>query len=286
MKLNKYLIIVVSFLIVSFTSCKQANVDKQIGIQLWSVRKDMKADPVSTIAKLGEMGYHFVEPAGYSDGKFYDMSPAEFKTLVETNGMTVKSSHTGKHLPRTENSWGKTMKWWDECIAAHKAVGAKYIIKPSMGGSAYKDLDVLKKYCEYYNSIGEKCNQAGIRFGYHNHANEFTTELEGEIVYDYLLKNTDPEKVTFELDLYWIYKGGKSAVEYFQKYPGRFELFHVKDEAELGASGKIDFKTAFDNAKLAGMKDYVVEVERYNYEPLESVAKSFEFLNNAEFVKK
>lgn len=100
-----------------------------------------------------------------------------------------------------------------------------------------------------------------------------------------MLTNTDPEKVTFELDLYWIYKGGKNAVDYFQKYPGRFELFHVKDVAELGDSGKIDFKAAFDNAELAGMKDYIVEVERYNFEPLESVAKSFDFLNTAEFVK-
>jgi sugar phosphate isomerase/epimerase len=129
------------------------------------------------------------------------------------------------------------------------------------------------------------CNAEGIRFGYHNHAREFETELEGNLFYDYLLQNTDPEKVMFELDLYWINEGGKNAVDYFKKYPGRFELYHVKDKAELGASGTMDFKSSFDNAELAGMKDYIVEIEHYNFEPLESAALSYEYLNTAEFAK-
>ena len=270
------------FMVMGISSCTPSK--KEIGIQLWSVRKDMNADPAGTIAKLGEIGYSFVEAAGYKDGKFYGMEPAEFKALLEENGMTMKGSHSGPNLPK-EGEWDNTMKWWDECIAAHKAAGAKFIVKPSMGGDSYRSLDTLKMYCDYYNVVGEKCNEAGMRFGYHNHDNEFKTVLDGHIFYDYLIENTDPEKVMFELDLYWIYKGGKDAVDYFNKYPGRFELYHVKDYEEVGASGKIDFKPAFDNAKLAGMKEYIVEVERYNFEPLESVAKSYEYLNNAEFVK-
>lgn len=257
---------------------------KDIGIQLWSVRDDMKKDIEGTIKQLGEMGYSFVEAAGYSDGEFYGMEPAEFKALLEENGMTMKGSHTGINLPK-EGEWDKAMEWWDTCIAAHKAAGAKYIVKPSMGKDSYGSLEVLKKYCDYYNVIGEKCNKAGVMFGYHNHAIEFTTELEGNIFYDYLLENTDSEKVMFELDLYWIYKGGKEAVDYFKKYPGRFVLYHVKDEKELGESGKMDFKSAFKMAKKAGMKDYVVEVERYNFEPLESVRKSLEFLQKAKYAK-
>ena len=282
MRLKNFLFATIAlFMIMGISSCTQK---KEIGIQLWSVRKDMNADPAKTIAKLGEIGYSFVEAAGYKDGKFYGMEPAEFKALLKEHGMTMKGSHTGPNLPK-EGDWDNAMKWWDECIAAHKAAGAKFIVKPSMGGDSYRSLDTLKMYCDYYNVVGEKCNEAGMRFGYHNHANEFTTELDGHIFYDYLIENTDPEKVMFELDLYWIYKGGKDAVDYFNKYPGRFELYHVKDYEEVGASGKIDFKPAFDNAKLAGMKDYIVEVERYNFEPLESVAKSYEYLNNAEFVK-
>ncbi len=284
MRLKNFLIAVVAlFMIMGISSCTQPK--KEIGIQLWSVRTDMKADPTATIVKLGEIGYSFVEAAGYSDGKFYGMEPTDFKALLEKNGMAMKGSHTGMNLPK-EGEWDQAMEWWDTCIAAHKEAGVKYLVKPSMGGESYRSLDTLKMYCDYYNVVGEMCNKAGIRFGYHNHAKEFETELDGNIFYDYLIQNTDPDKVMFELDLYWIQDGGKDAVDYFNKYPGRFELYHVKDVEELGASGTIDFKPAFDNAELAGMKDYIVEVERYNFEPLVSVAKSYEFLNTAEFVKK
>ncbi len=257
---------------------------KDIGIQLYSVRDDMKTKPDSTIAKLGEIGYTYAEAAGYNDGKFYGLEPEAFKAHLEKNGMTLKGSHTGPNLPK-EGEWDQVMQWWDTCIAAHKAAGVEWIVKPSMGGDAYRSLDTLKLYCDYFNAVGEKCNAAGIRFGYHNHAHEFDTVLDSQIVYNYMLENTDPAKVMYELDLYWIMKGGKNAVDYFNQYPGRFEIYHVKDEKELGASGTMDFKTAFDMAEKAGMKHYVVEVERYDFEPIVSVQKSFEYLNNAEFAK-
>jgi sugar phosphate isomerase/epimerase len=244
----------------------------------------MKTDPAATIAKLSEIGYTYAEAAGYNDGKFYGMEPEAFKALLEQNKMTLKGSHAGMNLPK-EGEWDQAMQWWDTCIAAHKAAGAEWIVKPSMGGEAYRSLDTLKMYCDYYNAIGEKCNAAGVRFGYHNHAHEFDTVLDSQIVYNFMIENTDPAKVMFELDLYWIMKGGKNAVDYFNQYPGRFELYHVKDEKELGASGTMDFKTAFDMAEKAGMKHYVVEVERYDFEPIVSVQKSYEFLNNAEYTK-
>jgi len=277
-------VLVSSFSFISCTGTAQKKEKKDIGIQLYSVRDDMKTDPAATIAKLGEIGYTYAEAAGYNDGKFYGMDPAGFKALLEKNGMTMKGSHTGMNLPK-EGEWDQAMQWWNTCIAAHKAAGAEWIVKPSMGGEAYRSLDTLKMYCDYFNTIGEKCNEAGIRFGYHNHAHEFDTVLDSQIVYNYMLENTDPAKVMFELDLYWIMKGGKDAVDYFNQYPGRFELYHVKDEKELGASGTMDFKTVFDMAGKAGMKNYVVEVERYDFEPIVSVQKSFEFLNNAEYVK-
>lgn len=258
--------------------------EKEIGIQLWSVREAMKTDAAATIARLGEIGYKFVEAASYNDDKFYGMEPTEFKALLEENGMAMRGSHTGMNLPK-EGEWDQAMEWWDTCIAAHKAAGAEWIVKPSMGGESYRSLDTLQMYCDYYNAVGEKCNDAGIRFGYHNHAREFETELDGHIFYDYLVENTDPDKVMFELDLYWIQDGGKQALDYFEKYPGRFELYHVKDKEELGASGTMDFEPAFAAAGKAGMKAYIVEVEGYNFEPIVSVEKSFEFLNSAEYTK-
>lgn len=277
-------LILVMFSASVFAGNKAPKKEKEIGIQLWSVRDDMSKDAEGTIAKLGEIGYAYVEAAGYNDGKFYGMEPAEFKALLAKHGMTMKGSHTGMNLPK-EGEWDQAMDWWKTCIEAHKTAGAKWIVKPSMGRESYEDLAVLKQYCDYYNTVGEMCNKAGIRFGYHNHAQEFTTELEGNTFYDYLLQNTDPDKVMFQLDLYWIAEGGKNALDYFKKYPGRFELYHVKDVEELGASGKMDFEPAFKMAKKAGMKDYIVEVERYNFEPLVSVEKSFEFLNEAKYTK-
>lgn len=268
-------------LLIAFACEKPAT--KDIGIQLWSVREAMKEDASGTIQKLGEMGYTFVEPAGYGDGKFYDMEPAEFKKLVEDNGMRVLSSHTGQALPDSAK-WDETMAWWDEAIAAHKELGVTYLVQPFMGSAGYDSLEGLANYVDYFNTVGEKAQAAGIQFGYHNHAKEFN-ELGGQIIYDYMLQNTDPEKVFFQLDLYWIKEGGKDAVDYFEKYPGRFKLWHVKDEAELGASGEMDFEPIFAKKEQAGLEAIIVEVEEYNYEPIVSVEKSLEYLQNAEFVQ-
>ena len=271
------------FLLSLMNSCSQKKKDKYIGLQLWSVRDDMKTDPDSTIMKVGNIGYSFVEAAGYNDGKFYGMEPVAFAKLVKDNGMDFLSSHAGQALPDSAN-WDRIMEWWDNCIAAHKAAGVKYIVQPFMGPEAYQSLDVLKKYCDYFNAVGEKCNQNGIRFGYHNHNKEFS-QIDGQTIYDFMLENTDPEKVMFQMDLYWAVDGGADPVAYFDKYPGRFELWHVKDKAELGDSGKMDFKRIFENRDKAGMKYYIVEVEEYNYPPIVSVEKSYDFLEKADYVK-
>ena len=270
------------FVTIGIVSCTPPKPAKVIGLQLWSVKDDMKNDAKGTIEKVGAMGYQFVEAAGYSDGKFYGIEPAEFKALAEANKLSFLASHTGQGLPDSVK-WAETMAWWDTCVAAHKAAGVTYIVQPWMGQEAYRSLDTLKMYCDYFNAVGEKCNAAGIRFGYHNHDGEFK-DVEGQTIYDFMLKNTDPAKVMFEMDLFWITKGGKNPVDYFNAYPGRFELWHVKDQAEVGA-GPMDFKPIFENAATSGVKKFIVEVEEYNFTPIESVQKSLEFLQNAEFVK-
>ncbi|MDX9880756.1 MAG: TIM barrel protein [Prolixibacteraceae bacterium] len=284
-KLSKLFAFFFLFVFVFGFSAVSSNktVRKEIGIQLYSVREAMKTDVAGTIEKLGAMGYKTVETAGYSDGKLYGMEPTAFKALVEKNGMKVISAHCGGPVPSKEN-WDEAMAWWDKCIDANKAAGVKYIVQPSMNKMAYESLAGLKMYCDLFNAVGEKCAAKGIQFGYHNHAKEFQ-ELEGQIIYDFMLKNTDPKKVFFQLDLYWIAEGGKNAVDYFNAYPGRFTLYHVKDEKELGESGKMNFEPAFKMAKKAGMKHYIVEVERYNFDPIVSVQKSIEFLMNQKYVK-
>jgi uncharacterized protein YqfA (UPF0365 family) len=203
---------------------------------------------------------------------------------ISTNGLEFLSSHVGTTLP-AEGKWEESMKWWDTAIAAHKAAGVSYIVIPSLGKTGYESLAELKKYCDYYNVIGEKCNKAGIRFGYHNHSKEFAV-LEGEVMYDYMLKNTDPAKVMFQLDLYWIAESGNDPLDYFARYPGRFELWHVKDKTEIGCPDcKMDFARIFEKAKQSGMKHYIVEVERYNYTPMESVKRSIDYLLTQKYIK-
>lgn len=273
---------IVAVIIQGFTLISFKPKDKFVGLQLYSVRDDMKKDVKGTIEKVGAMGYNFVEAAGFSDGKFYGMDPVEFKKLCEDNDLAFLGSHSGQDLPNEAN-WDKTMAWWDMCIDAHAAAGVKWIVQPWMSEEGYESLEGLKKYIEYFNAVGEKCNAKGIRFGYHNHNKEFTTKFENKPVYDWMLELTDPNKVMFELDLYWIVQGGKNPVQYFQKYPGRFMLWHIKDEKELGASGKMDFNTIFAQRKVSGMKYGIVEVEKYNFEPLESCKKSLEYINTTKF---
>ncbi len=270
------------FLATSFSMCKTEE-PKEIGLQLYSLRDAMKESPKETVQKVGEMGYTFIEAAGYGDGKFYGMEPTEFTALVEKSGMEFISSHTGQDLPDSA-AWEETMAWWDKCIDAHVEAGVQYIVQPWMGDVGYNSLDGLERYCDYFNAVGEKCQQKGISFGYHNHDGEFA-ELEGEVIYDFMLNNTDPLKVFFQIDLYWIQEGGKEAVDYFRNYPGRFPLWHVKDEKELGESGTIDFESSFELADLAGLDFIIVEVEKYDYDPLVSVEMSLEYLQNADFVK-
>ncbi|MCF8359072.1 MAG: sugar phosphate isomerase/epimerase [Prolixibacteraceae bacterium] len=279
---NVSLIFLAFLLTGSLFSCEKAP-EKEIGLQLWSVRDDMKADPEQTIAAVGEMGYDFIEAAGYGEGKFYGMEPLTFKKRVNDNGMQFLASHTGQPVPDSSN-YEEVMAWWDRCIDAHAEAGVEYIVQPFMDQYGYGSLDDLKRYCDYFNEVGEKCNAKGIRFGYHNHDKEFT-EVDGVVRYDYMLQNTDPEKVFFQLDLYWIVVGEKDPVDYFNNYPGRFLLWHVKDEKELGESGMMDFESMFAEAEISGMEHIIVEVERYNYTPLESVKMSYDFLMEADYVK-
>jgi len=284
MKIKKIIIALTLLMFLPlFISAKSQK--KEIYIQLYSVRNDIGKDFKGTVAAVGKMGYTGIEAAGYSEGKFYGLSPEEFKKEIEATGMKVLSSHANKRLANniSKTDWNEVWAWWDTAIKAHKEAGMKYIVMPSM--PKVNTLADLKSYCDYYNQIGEKCNTAGLRFGYHNHAFEFV-KVEDEMMYDYMLKNTDPSKVFFQMDVYWVVRGGKSPVDYFKNYPGRFETLHIKDDKELGQSGMVGFDAIFNHTGISGVKYLIVEVEHYNFKPLESVKKSLDYLNGLSIVKK
>ena len=279
---------------IAWAQQKKTTRKKNIAVQLYSVRdllkgtqtKEQYDNYMKVLKNLSQMGYTAVEAANYNDGKFYGRTPEEFKKDVESAGMKVLSSHCGKQLTAEELASGnpdESLKWWDQCIAAHKAAGMKYIVTPWM--DVPKTVKDLKTYCNYYNEIGKRCRANGMKYGYHNHAHEFQKVENDVVMLDYMLQNTNPEDVFFQMDVYWVVMGKSSPVDYFNKYPGRFKVLHIKDEREIGQSGMVGFDAIFKNAEKAGVKDIVVEVERYSTDVEKSVKMSIDYLLDAPFVK-
>ena len=282
----RYLLVLFA-LLVALPQAMNAKKKKEVSIQLYSVRDVInKGTDLNVVLKdLAEMGYTSIEAANYDNGKFYGKTPEEFKSAVEKAGMTVLSSHCSRGLSGEEVASGdfsESLKWWDQSIAAHKAAGMKYIVNPGIG--VPKTMKEMKMYCDYFNEIGKRCQQNGMKFGYHNHAHEFQ-KVEGQVMYDYMLEHTNPEYVFFQMDLYWVVRGQNSPVDYFNKYPGRFQIFHVKDHREIGQSGMVGFDAIFKNAKTAGVNYLVAEIEGYSVPVEESVEVSLDYLLNAPFVK-
>ncbi|WP_300700862.1 sugar phosphate isomerase/epimerase [Bacteroides sp.] len=286
--MDKKFIWILIALLIAIPQVIDAKTKKDVSIQLYSVRDKLNngADLNNVLKELAQMGYTSVEAANYNDGKFYGKTPKEFKSAVEAAGMTVLSSHTTKGLSNEElasGNFAESMKWWDQCIAAHKAAGMTYIVTPWM--EVPKTVKDLKTYCNYYNEIGKKCRQNGMKYGYHNHAHEFQKVEDKVVMLNYMLENTNPEDVFFEMDVYWVVRGQNSPVDYFNKYPGRFTVLHIKDNREIGQSGMVGFDAIFKNADKAGVKHIVAEIEQYSCPVEESVKQSLDYLLDAPFVK-
>lgn len=262
-------------------SVLQAKGKKAIGLQLYSLREAMKTDVMGTLKSVADMGFTTLETANYADGKIHGMAPSEFKKMVKGLGMKMTSAHLGGPNYSKEKH-AEAIDWWKKALEDHQKAGVKFLVKPSM--PIPKTLDELKMWCDFYNAVGEVTSASKVQFGFHNHAREFE-KIEGEIMYDYMLQNTDPKKVFFEMDVYWVMRGGYNAVDYMNRYPDRFPVLHIKDEKEIGESGQLDFKSIYETAYKNGLKDSFVEVERYNFEPIVSVQKSYDFLKAASYVK-
>ncbi|MGB8705853.1 MAG: sugar phosphate isomerase/epimerase [Gillisia sp.] len=278
---RKFAILLLSIFFLSTTQIFSQ--EKFGGLALYSVRDDMASNPQETLQKVADIGYKYVEAAGYNDGKFYGMAPAAFKKYVEDLGMVPLSTHQG----------AVTMENVDQMIKDVKAAGFEYFIIPVPPMGHFKvdekthqmGMDANAKWlADFLNDIGKKCEAAGLKLLYHNHNFEFKKDDSGELIYDYLLAHTNPKYVNFQMDLYWITNAGKDPVSYFKKYPGRFKLWHVKDMDKQGrfapvGTGTIDFKEIFAHKELAGMKHYLVEQDKtYNHTPLEAVRISHENL--------
>lgn len=255
---------------------------KTIGLQLYTVRDKIQQNVKSTLEKVAQIGYNSVEAAGYNvnDSSFYGMPLKEFTSLLNSLGLTLNSSHTVFELDAA-----------DKVIGDAAAAGAKYIVYPYLADQFRSDLDGWKMSAEKFNKMGEIAKKNGIQFGYHNHNFEFV-ETDGQIPYDLLVSQTDPSLVTFEMDLYWVNRGGQNPIDYFKKYPGRFQLWHVKDMVKTDdmffapvGTGRIDFQAIFAEKKSSGMKYFFVEQDSFkDMDPFESIEISYKYLNQANFV--
>ena len=255
---------------------KQNPKDKNIGIQLVSVHKEMLKKPEQTLIQLGRMGYSYVETFVYKEGGFYGQSPEQFKVMVEKSGMKFLGSMTFFD-PEDKNDDAAINTWWNKTIQDHKKAGVEYLSTSNSKLKGIKTIKELKEYSNYYNKVGKLCKENGLKFVYHNHADEFL-KIEGVTIYDYFLQNTNPEYVYFQSDVYWMQVGGVNPVHYFKTYPNRFISWHVKDYKELGASGKIDFKDIFNYQEIAGVQYILSEVEEYSFPPLFSVGLAWEYI--------
>jgi sugar phosphate isomerase/epimerase len=263
---------------------------KEIGLQLYTLRNEIEAQGLQNVLQqVADIGYTWMEGFGYENRKFLGATPSELKNMLNGMGMRMPSVHS---VTEVSSEGGKEaivdqMKTTAEDAIA---VGAEYLVWAYLTEEDRQSLDDYKRHIETWNQFGEVCKEAGIQFAYHNHDFEFMT-FDGIRAYDMIMEETDPDLVKFELDLYWIIKAGYDPVEYFQKNPGRFHLWHVKDMeagdekyfAEVG-QGTIDFKRIFDAKDVSGMNYFFVEQDFSRRSPLESIQMSYNFLQEADYV--
>ena len=224
-----------------------------IGLQLYTLRDMMQISVPATLELVSAAGYNELEFAGY-----YGHSPKEIKQLVSDNGLTAPSTHI-----MLDNFSDGPQKVIDTALeVGHKYVVVPYLTEAQRGTTLKTYLDLAEKL----NSWGETFRKAGLTLGYHNHDFEFERR-DGQLPFDVLLNNTDAENLCIEMDLYWIIKAGQDPLAYFEEYPGRFKLWHVKDMDKEGnfadvGTGTIDFKKIFAHAKQAGVEHRFVERDR------------------------
>ena len=249
---------------------------RKIGIQLYTLRDMMGEDFEGTLSTISDIGYTQVESAGYGNGKFYGNYPGEFKKILNDYGLSHISSHFKVKLKDAPKVISDTVE-----------AGAQFLVFPWLPEEDRKTPDDYKRLELELNQIGELCHNAGISFGYHNHAFEFES-MNGIIPYNVLLDETEPDLVCMELDLYWIIRAGYNPQEYFERNPGRFKLWHVKDMDETEdmnfapvGKGIINFQSIYKQKDKAGLAFSFVEQDKHlNEDPIQNIKDSFRYLND------
>lgn len=248
---------------------------KDVGIELYTFRNEMMADALGTLKQIAALGIKEIESARSTKGHYYGYKPKEMKQVCNDLGMNLRSGHV--HIDDQ----------WQQTINDAAEAGQEYVICSSMPQSG-QNVANYKKVAEIFNKAGEDCKKLNIKFGYHNHEYEFEQE-NGQVLYDILLNNTEAGLVHMQLDLGWVIVAGKNPIDYFNKFPGRFPLWHLKDmdmakkkSTEFGKGG-LDIKAMFKNIKQSGMKYFFIEQEEYSDTPLASMQHNMAYLKKLNF---
>ena len=263
-----------------------AKAKKRIGIQLYSLRDDMAKDPEGTLKKVAEIGYSFIETYGYHNGLFFGKKPKEFAAFVNGLGIKMTSSHTGFAVYKNDRTSG-----WDDVkrnMADTKEAGSKWIVQAGYPGA--ETTDEVKKLADTFNRIGELAKSYDLKFAYHNHREEYRA-VENLIPYQQLIELTDKSLVSFQMDVGHVANEMADYRAYLKLYPGRFGCLHIRDTnvytkvaTELGR-GNVALEEVFALFANAGVEDYYVEQEEYNYTPIESLKMCYDYLTASKFVK-
>ncbi|MGV3502929.1 MAG: sugar phosphate isomerase/epimerase family protein [Adhaeribacter sp.] len=259
-----------------------------IGLQLYSVKDVIEKDLPGTLKQLADIGYTEIESYPGQKGHYFGMEAKDFAKMTKDLGLNLVSSHFGSGSRDDKpGDWRQAtmLQNFDQLAAKAAETGQQYITCSSLSEGLRKTKEDLKRTAELFNQTGEKAKKAGLQFAYHNHAFEFD-QVGDVMMYDFLLANTDPELVKYELDLFWVTAAGKDPVAYLEKYPNRFPLCHVKDmdkqdktrNTEVG-TGSIDYQKVLKAAKDNGMKHYLVEQEYFTRPSIESMRINYNNLS-------
>jgi sugar phosphate isomerase/epimerase len=238
-----------------------------IGVQLYSVRGLMQQDAARTIAAVAAAGFEEVEFAG-----FYGRTAAEMRALIDRNALRSPAGHVSIDDLRAN---------LPSLLADARTMGWLWLIVPW--------IDQRERTMEGYHSLARDLNhagsiagQSGIRVAYHAEDYDFRPLQGGLVPYDLLLRETDPARVDMELDLYWVAKGGGNALNYLERFPGRFPLLHIKDITADGrmanaGQGVIDFPTILSAARRSGTTHFIIENDE-PVDPLTDIASGLAYL--------
>lgn len=283
-------------------SKKVTSAKKSIGLQIYSLGKELTDNVPSGMKKIAEIGYSTIELAGYGKRKMGEYEVDAYRKIVDDAGLKITSSHVNPPERKfTKENIDGIYEFWKQTVEDHVKLGVRTLVQPMM--PSIETHDDAKLVCEVFNKTGEIVKAAGIKWGYHNHNMEFKRIAKpgetppsgpfasfipfGDIIYDLLLAGTDPALVFFEMDVYWTVMGQADPLEYFEKYPTRFPVLHIKDRSVLGQSGMMNFENIFKKAYANGLSEYYVEIEKIKtgMTQFDGVKACFDYLNNAPFVK-